>query len=75
MNIKYNVRVCGKRYKRKTKQQVMRLLFDNKHNIEQFSRMSYSDIVYEIAMIKDTVTRYAVFDIFGKVIFSVNKAK
>lgn len=75
MDILYNVRVCGKRYKRKTKSQAIKLLFDNKHNIEQFSRQSYTDIVYELVSMSDTVTRFAFFDIFGKVIFSVNKVK
>lgn len=71
----YNVRIFGKRYKQKTKTQAIKLLFDNKHIIEQVSRMPYSDIVYELVCMSDTTTRYAFFDIFGKVIFSVNKVK
>lgn len=71
----YNVRVCGKRYKRKTKAQAIKLLFDNKHMLEQFARQNYDDIVYDMVCMTDTTTRYAVFDIFGKVIFSVNKTK
>ncbi len=71
----YNVRVCGKRYKRKTKSQAIKLLFDNKHMIEQFAIRSYNDIVYDIVCMSDTVTRYAFLDVYGKVIFSVNKSK
>ena len=71
----YNVRICGKRYKRKTKSQTIKLLFDNKHMLGHVARMPYGDIVYELVCMNDSTTRYAFFDIFGKVIFSINKCK
>lgn len=71
----YNVRVYEKRYKRKTKTQAIKLLFDNKLLIEQFAMRPYDEIVYDLVCMNDTTTRYAFFDVYGKVIFSVNKTK
>lgn len=71
----YNVRFWEKRYKRKTKTQVIQLLIDNKLIIDQFAIESYDDIMRDIVCMNDTVSRYAFFDVYGKVIFSVNKTK
>lgn len=71
----YNVSFWGKRYKRKTKEQALKILDDNKLMVEQFAVNSYNNIVREIACIGNTVTRVAFFDVYGKVIFSLNKTK
>lgn len=71
----YNVRVYEKRYKRKPKAQIIQVLIDNKLMIDQFAIESYNNIMHDIVCMKDTVSRYAFFDVYGKVIFSVNKTK
>jgi hypothetical protein len=71
----YNVKIYEKRYKRKTKEQIIQVLTDNKLMIDQFAIESYNDIMRDIVCMNDTVSRYAFFDVYGKVIFSINKTK
>lgn len=71
----YNVRIFGKRYRNKTKEDIL-VLFDKYVSAIEKEYAGYiSGVKYEINGLKDSTIRLAFFNHNGKVIFSINKVK
>ena len=71
----YNVRIFGKRYINKTKEDAILLLSGYAARIEKESRVPYRGMKTEIICIKDTISRLAFYGNDNKIIVSLNKVK
>lgn len=75
MDIRYNVRICGKQYKNKTVDQILELLERYENELNKNCRVSVLYIKSEVKYIKHTVSRSAYYGHDNKIIFSINKCK